>query len=104
MKRGPRDRRRFRKPRRTRDLVIQPHHSHFERNCLLKWTFRRRAEAAEFCSYMDRAHGRLVKPYHCPLCGCFHTASYSRFEDSSVVRSVRPMKRFSREAFEEEAA
>lgn len=60
-------------PRRPRTALIEPWHTDFERNCLLKWSFRFRDQAEQFCSFMERAHSVFVEPYRCRHCRCWHT-------------------------------
>ena len=60
-------------PSRPRTALIEPWHTDFERNCLLKWSFRFRDEAENFCGFMERVHGVFVEPYRCKHCRCWHT-------------------------------
>lgn len=65
-----------RRPRRAgpsaREARLEPHHSDFERNCLLKYSWLQRWQAEGFCRAMA-ARGVYVEPYRCRHCGNWHT-------------------------------
>ena len=60
---------------------LKPHHTDFERSCMLKKVFQTYQGADSFCRHMNIVYHLGLKPYKCRFCDGFHT---------STVRKTRP--------------
>lgn len=69
---------------------LKPHHTDFERSCMLKKVFRTYESADSFCRRMNIVYHLGIKPYKCRFCDGFHT---------STVRKTRPKADAQQRAF-----